>query len=330
MIRTTVVGSYPAPSWLRAFPSREARLDALRSVLKIQELAGLDVIGDGELGRFDPNHPETNGMIDAFVRPMGGVSVEPTTEQVRRWRADPAMSYRSRPAGIVVGPIVEGRLDLPSEDAEVAALTDLPRKFTLTSPYMLARVLGDEYYGDRKAVVLAIADVLARQVQGLSASVLQVDEANVTGNPDDAPIAAEGINRLLRSARGEKAVHLCFGNYGGQVIQRGAYKTLLAFLNALEVDHLVLELARRPEADLQALLGVDPRIGLGIGVIDIKDNVVETPEVVARRIERAASVLGADRLRFVHPDCGLWMLPRAVADAKLRALVRGRDLFEGR
>jgi 5-methyltetrahydropteroyltriglutamate--homocysteine methyltransferase len=300
------------------------------AVLKIQELAGIDVIGDGELGRFDPNHPETNGMIDAFIRPMGGVSSHPTTEQVRRWRSDRAMSYRNRPAGVVEGPIYEGCLDLPAEDLEAASMTDRPRKFTVTSPYMLARVLLDDYYGDRAALVDAIAGVLARQVEGISASVLQVDEANVTGNPDDGPIAAAGINRVLRSARGEKSVHLCFGNYGGQVIQRGTYEKLVAFLNALEVDHLVLELARRPTDDLEALKGVDPRIGLGLGVIDIKDNVVGTPEEVARRIDRAVQTLGVDRIHFVHPDCGLWMLPRPVADAKMHSLVRGRDLFEGR
>jgi 5-methyltetrahydropteroyltriglutamate--homocysteine methyltransferase len=300
------------------------------AVLKIQELAGIDVVGDGELGRFDPDHPETNGMIDAFIRPMGGISTRPTTEQVRRWRSDHAMGYRSRPAGAVDGPISEGCLDLPAEDLEAASMTDRPRKFTVTSPYMLARVLLDDHYGDRAALVDAIAGVLARQVEGISASVLQVDEANVTGNPDDGPIAAAGINRVLRSARGAKAVHLCFGNYGGQVIQRGTYDKLVAFLNALEVDHVVLELARRPPDDLEALKGVDRRIGLGLGVIDIKDNVVETPEEVARRIDRAGRALGVDRIRFVHPDCGLWMLPRPVADAKMHSLVRGRDLFEGR
>lgn len=330
MIRTTVVGSYPAPSWLRAFPSREAKRDAMLSVMKIQELAGLDLVGDGELGRFDPNHPETNGMIDAFIRPMGGISCSPTTEQVRRWRADPAMRYRSRPAGVVVGPIDEGCLDLPAEDAEAAGMTDRPRKFTVTSPYMLARVLRDEHYGDREGLVDALAGVLARQVEGISAGVLQVDEANVTGNPDDGPFAASGINRVLRAFPGEKAVHLCFGNYGGQVIQRGTYEALVAFLNALEVDHVVLELARRPDDDLEALKGIESRIGLGLGVIDVKDNVVESPGLVARRIDRASKALGADRIRYVHPDCGLWMLPRAVADAKMRSLVLGRDLFEGR
>jgi 5-methyltetrahydropteroyltriglutamate--homocysteine methyltransferase len=72
---------------------------------------------------------------------------------------------------------------------------------------------------------------------------------------------------------------------------------------------------------------VKGQLKLGIGVIDIKDNEVETPDEVAGRIERAVGCLGLERIAFVHPDCGLWMLPRSVADAKMRALVAGRDLF---
>ena len=78
------------------------------------------------------------------------------------------------------------------------------------------------------------------------------------------------------------------------------------------------------------LKDVKSSLGLGIGVIDIKDNEVETPAEVARRIERAAQEIGADRIHYVHPDCGFWMLPRSVADAKMRSLVLGRDLYEGR
>ena len=74
---------------------------------------------------------------------------------------------------------------------------------------------------------------------------------------------------------------------------------------------------------------VKKSLGLGIGVIDIKDNEVETPETVAHRISRVADEVGAERIQYVHPDCGFWMLPRTVADAKMEALVAGRDLFNG-
>src|SRR5262249_55628838 len=130
--------------------------------------------------------------------------------------------------------------------------------------------------------------------------------------------------------RVEKAVHFCFGNYGGQTIQKGTWTALISFLNLLHADHLVLELAHRPPSDLEALKNVDARLGLGLGGVDIKINHVETPDEIARAIERAEKVLGPGRVRYVHPDCGFWMLHRSVADRKLAALVQGRDLYLGR
>ncbi|MBL9127895.1 MAG: hypothetical protein JNL97_09630, partial [Verrucomicrobiales bacterium] len=205
-----------------------------------------------------------------------------------------------------------------------------PFKFTLTSPYMLARTLLDEHYGSLETLTLAVADVLARQVADLECACVQIDEANVPGNPSDAPLAAEAINRVLDCVRTRRAVHLCFGNYGGQTIQTGTWERLVAFLESLRADHLVLEMAHRPASDLEVLRGIGPRMGFGIGVVDIKVNHVETPEEVARAIERAERVLGEGRVRYVHPDCGFWMLKRSVADRKIAALARGRDLYLGR
>ena len=129
---------------------------------------------------------------------------------------------------------------------------------------------------------------------------------------------------------GQRAVHLCFGNYGGQTIQKGEWRALIDFLNALHVDHLVLEMAHRPASDLEALREIDPRIKLGIGVVDVKVNHVETAEEIARRIECAEKAAGPGRVGWVHPDCGFWMLKRSVADRKIAALVKGRDLYLGR
>ena len=66
-----------------------------------------------------------------------------------------------------------------------------------------------------------------------------------------------------------------------------------------------------------------------LSVVDIKDNEVESPDLIASRIERAAKTLGRERIRFVNPDCGLWMLSRSVADRKMRALVVGCNLYQG-
>ena len=117
---------------------------------------------------------------------------------------------------------------------------------------------------------------------------------------------------------------------GGQTIQKGDWAALIRFLNSLHADHLVLELAHRPASDLEALKELDARIGVGLGVVDIKVNHIETPEEIARAIERAEKVLGEGRVRYVHPDCGFWMLKRSVADRKIAALAQGRDLRLGR
>jgi 5-methyltetrahydropteroyltriglutamate--homocysteine methyltransferase len=328
-MKATVVGSYPVPMWLRVLSNRESLRDAILAVIKTQELSGIDVVADGELYRWDINHAETNGMIDYFVRPLAGVSTALTAEQLRNWRAQEATRFRAKPAGIVHGPLGAGQLDLASDYQLYRDLTVLPKKFTVTSPYMLARTLADEHYRDLRALALALADVIGQQLRDIDADIVQVDEAHVTGHPYDGPIAAEAINRVLSAVQRTRAVHLCFGNYGGQTIQQGTYEQLVAFLNALQADHVVLELARRPPHEANVLKDVDHRIALGLGVIDIKDNEVETPERVARRIEHAANVLGADRIAYVHPDCGFWMLPRPVADAKMRSLVKGRDLYLG-
>jgi 5-methyltetrahydropteroyltriglutamate--homocysteine methyltransferase len=157
-----------------------------------------------------------------------------------------------------------------------------------------------------------------------------VDEANVPGSPEYAPIAQAGINRVLDAIDVESAVHLCFGNYGGQTVQSGEWRPLIDFLNGLRAEHLVLELAHRPESDLEALKEIGDHVAIGVGVIDIKVNHVETADEVATRIEKAVKSLGSDRVRWVHPDCGFWMLQRSVADRKIDALVSGRNRFLGR
>jgi 5-methyltetrahydropteroyltriglutamate--homocysteine methyltransferase len=326
-IKTTVVGSYPIPTWLAAYPSTPNLRDSLLVVLKTQEMAGLDVIADGELSRFNVNHPETNGMIEYFLNPLDGIASPLSREEREQWAQQSGMKFRKQPAGVVREEIDEGALDLHGDFEFVRRFTDKPLKFTVTSPYMLAKTLLNRHYGEFEPMLMALAEVLRRQVSSIDAAVLQVDEANLPGAPEDSDMAARSINKVLEGAQGGKGVHLCFGNYGGQSIQQGQYRRLLDFLNALECDHVVLEFARRQFNEIDVMKELKPSIQLGVGVIDIKDNGVETPDEVARRIGKAVDAVGADRIGWVHPDCGFWMLPRSVADAKMRSLVEGRDLF---
>jgi 5-methyltetrahydropteroyltriglutamate--homocysteine methyltransferase len=328
-ILTTTVGSYPVPDWLAALPSEQARLDATRVVFDLQQQAGIDLPTDGELYRFDINHPDTNGMIDYFIQPMGGIRTKLGRSELEAFAKKDAMRFRRKPAGVVEGPIGEGWLNLLADCEAAASVAQGPFKFTITSPYMLARTLLDLFYKDFESLVMALAEVLAAQARNLPCACVQIDEANIPGNPGDGPLAARSMNLVLDQVTGQKAVHLCFGNYGGQVIQKGDWKSLLRFLNSLHVDHLVLELAHRPAADLEALQEVDARIKIGIGVVDVKVNHIETADEVARRIEAAEKALGANRVGWVHPDCGFWMLKRSVADRKMAALVAGRNRYLG-
>lgn len=331
-ILTTTVGSYPVPEWLSALPSELAVVDATRVIFDVQRLAGIDLLTDGELNRFDVNHPDTNGMIEYFIRPMAGISGTVGRSTGEEFRRHSPMGFRSKPAGVVEGPLGEGALDLLSDCRRAAEVAGGPFKFTVTSPYMLARTLLDHHYNNFRDLTLAIADVLAAQMPGLPAACVQVDEANIPGNPADAPLAAEAMNRVLDgiSPGTERAVHFCFGNYGGQTIQAGDWKALVAFLSSLHTDHLVLELAHRPASDLEAIKDIDAKIALGVGVVDIKVNHIETPDEIASRIEAVEKKVGEGRLRWVHPDCGFWMLKRSIADRKIEALVKGRDKYLGR
>src|SRR5438445_2087526 len=220
-ILTTTVGSYPIPDWLAAQPSEQALVDASRVVFDLQRQAGIDLPTDGELYRFDVNHPDTNGMIEYFVHRFGGVRREVGRSDTAAFRAKTGMRWRNKPAAVVTGLITEGALNLPEDCARAASVAGGPFKFTLTSPYMLARTLLDEHYHNFEKLTLAIADALAAQVGELSCACVQVDEANIPGNPADAPLAAAAINRVLDAVREgragrpaghhQTAVHFCFG-----------------------------------------------------------------------------------------------------------------------
>jgi 5-methyltetrahydropteroyltriglutamate--homocysteine methyltransferase len=329
-IKTTVVGSYPVPDWLLALPSEQALIDATRVVIHTQEHAGIDLVCDGEFSRFDVNHPETNGMIEYFVRPMAGMRTAITFDELIAYRSQRGMGFRTRPPAVVDGAVGAGTLDLPHACARGRRLASKPFKFTLTGPHMLAKSVIDKHYGNTPDLAMAIADALAAQVKHLDADVVQIDEANIPGSPDEWPWAAAAMNRVLDAVKTTPAIHLCFGNYGGQTIQKGEWGKLIGYLNALHVDHIVMETAHRPPEELSVFRDLRPEIGFGLGVIDVKSTVIESADAIARSIERAEGVIGKGRVRYIHPDCGFWMLKRGIADGKMRALTLGRDLYEGR
>jgi len=315
--------------WLAASPSQQALEDATMVVLKTQELADIDVLADGELYRFDINHPETNGMIEYFVRPLGNVRSEITRSDIEAFGKQKGMGFRVRPAAVIEGAVNEGTLDLVNAYRRIKPLTKMPIKFTITGPHMLSKTLLDYHYKDLPTLAHAIAGVLAKQIAEIDAAVVQVDEANLPGSPDEWEWAVSAINLMLDAVPNTPAVHLCFGNYGGQTVQKGTWDKLISYMNALHTDHVVLEFAHRGYDELEYFKDLRPEIGIGLGVVDIKSTVIETPELIAGRLEHATMVLGENRIRYIHPDCGFWMLKRSIANAKIQALTLGRNLFEG-
>lgn len=327
-IRTTVVGSYTILGWMDK-PSQEELMQATKEVITSLENAGLDLICDGELYRFDTSHPETNGMIEYFIDPMEGIRGELDAEELAAYQEKKGMGFRAKPPGIVHDAIKTGSLDLASPCKRLKDLATKPVKFTMTGPHMLSKTVANSYYGSTEEIAMAFADVLAGQAAQLNADVIQIDEANLPGHPDESEWALRAINRVLDAIPTTGAVHLCFGNYAGKRVQSGTWDALIGYLDGLHADHVVLECKNRPEDEIEVFKELKSGIGLGIGIIDIKSSEVETPDQIARDLDRVASMVGPDRIKYIHPDCGFWMLERSVADAKIRALVQGRDLFLG-
>ena len=159
-ILTTTVGSYPVPDWLPALPSEQARLDATRVVFDTQRQAQIDLPTDGELYRFDVNHPDTNGMIEYFIRPMAGIRSQVGRSDHECFARKSIMKFRRKAAGVVEESLAEGSLNLLADCELAASVAGGPFKFTVTSPYMLARTLLDNHYDDFESLVMAIAGVL--------------------------------------------------------------------------------------------------------------------------------------------------------------------------
>src|SRR3972149_4814177 len=184
-IPTTGVCSYPVPDWLARAPSEQALVDATRVVIATQERAGIDLVCDGELYRFDPDHPEPNGMIEYFVRPMSGVRRDIGFSEWLAYSRGAGMRFRATPPGVVEGPIGAGALNLAGARARAPAPASRPFKSPAPAPPMPAKTVHARHYRDPEKLAHAIAEVLAAQVRQLDADVVQLDEANLPGHPND-------------------------------------------------------------------------------------------------------------------------------------------------
>ena len=329
MIETTVVGSYPQPGWLidrdklgskvprvRApeiwrIPKEfleEAQDDATLLAIRDMELAGIDIISDGEMRR--------ESYSNRFATALEGVDIVNPGTTINRTGARAVVPR-------ITGPI---RRKGPVEVRDVQFLrasTKKRIKITLPGPFTMTQQAQDDYYKDEEALAMAYAAAVNEEMRDLKragADVIQIDEPWLQARADRAArYGVKAINRALEGIEGTTVVHLCFG-YAAAVKDKPAGYSFLAQLADTRATQISLE-AAQPRLDLSIAKALLPK-SVMVGVIDLGTSTVETPEVVAQRIRAALEHVPADKL-VVAPDCGMKYLPRDAAFGKLVSLAKG-------
>lgn len=324
LLPTAVVGSYSVPEWLERLKTdfhqqriSRAHIDeihdvAIKAAIKDQERAGVDVVSDGELRR--------DNDIDYLLARIAGVSVPSVAK---------AYYYDYYESVVVPSPLpTEGTvppLGLADEFRFTAANTERPIKFSLTGPFSLSRRIRNEGYPSDAGLVRALATVLnaeAAELAAAGATWVQIDEPFLAGYRERVDLAMEAVNLVTKGVDVTWGLHVCYGNRYARPSWEGHYDFLFPAVLDAQVDQLVLEFARKGYDDLKLLTRYGWERALGLGVIDVKSEDVETADLVASRIRRALDVVPPEKL-VVNPDCGLRHLPGPVARAKLRAMVAG-------
>jgi 5-methyltetrahydropteroyltriglutamate--homocysteine methyltransferase len=321
LLPTTVVGSYSVPEWLERLKTEyyqrrisaqhltEIHEVAIKAAVKDQELAGIDIVSDGELRR--------DNDVDYFLARIPGVHIP------QRAKTD-YFDYYDAEVTRPLPEVPEG-LGLADDFRFTRQLTQRPIKFSFTGPFSLSRRIRDHAYGEPGGLVRALARRLnaeARKLAEAGAELLQIDEPFLAGYPEQVELAVEAVNIVTEDVPASWALHVCYGNRYARPSWEGHYDFLFPAVKAARVDQVVLEFARKGLDDLRLIRQHGWDKWLGLGVIDVKNPEVEAPELVASRIRRALEYVPADRL-MINPDCGLRHLAPEVARQKLRAMVAG-------
>ena len=330
LLQTTVVGSYPQPDWLvdRALLAKGVPRTRLRELWRVQdpwlqqaqddatllairdmERAGIDIITDGEMRRESySNH---------FATALEGVDNETPATIVNNRGQKTAVPR-------VVGKI---RRTKPVELRDMQFLranTARQAKITLPGPFTMGQQVKDEFYKDAEAMCMDYASAVneeARELVKAGADVIQLDEPWLRNNPEEAKrYAVKVINHALEGIAVPTVVHLCFG-YAAVVT--GLKPTGYSFLPQLSdtiAQQISIESAQ-PKIDLGVLKDLAPKKVM-LGVIDLSDPEIETPQKIADRIRAGLKFVGPDKL-LPAPDCGMKYLPRATAFGKLKSMAEG-------
>ncbi len=293
----------------------EAQDDATRLAVQDMERAGVDVVTDGEMRR--------ESYSNRFATALAGVDLDEPGVALDR-------TGHENPVPRVVGPIHRTR---PVEVRDVEFLrriTDRRIKITVPGPFTMTQQAQNDHYPDDRALALAYAEAVngeLRDLKAAGADLVQIDEPYLQARPEAArEYAVEAIDRALAGVDGDTVLHTCFG-YAHVVHDRPAGYPFLRELADCAATHLSLE-AAQPQLDPEVLRDLGETT-IVLGVLDLGASDVETPDVVAARIERALAVVPPERL-VVAPDCGMKYLPRERAFRKLQAMVAGARLVRER
>ena len=331
-LQTTIAGSLPKPAWLAA-PKQlwapwllegealaEGKRDAVRLVVEDQEVAGIDILSDGEQTR--------RHFVTTFIEALDGVDfVNRKTVRIRnRYDADVPM---------VVGPVARRHAVFVDDAKFLRAQTSKRLKFTLPGPMTMVDTLFDGYYRSREKLAREFAAILnaeARELEAAGIDVVQFDEPAFNVYMDE--VRDWGIATLEQAAAGlecKTAVHICYG-YGIKAnndwkktlgSEWRQYESTFPLLARSNIDQVSLECANShvPIELLSMLKGKD----VLVGAIDVANDAIETPQQVAATIREAMKHVAPEKL-FPCTNCGMVPLSREVARGKMAALAAGAAL----
>jgi 5-methyltetrahydropteroyltriglutamate--homocysteine methyltransferase len=337
LLPTSLVGSYAQPDWLldrsklaKRFPPRvragelwrvdpqwleEAQDDATRLAILDQETAGLDIITDGEIRR--------ESYSNRFATELDGVDLDNPGTALDR-------SGHPNPVPRIVGKI-HRRGPVEVRDLKfLKSQTSKPVKMTVPGPFTMSQQAQNDFYKDEAEMALDYAAAVNEEIKDLfaaGADVVQIDEPYMQARPDKArQFGVAALNRALEGVSGTTAVHICFG-YAAIIHERPEGYSFLPEFAGTTVKQVSIETA---QSNLDtSILKTLPDKTIILGVLDLSTHAVETPQIVAERIERALPYVDARRI-VVAPDCGLKYLPRAVAFGKMKAMADGAKLVRAK
>ena len=355
VLPTTMTGSYPKPNWYteglrgRAFKTalgdtlfREQYLDCVATVITDQEMAGLDILTDGD-SRFDLEVGGKSWFFYVLDR-LGGL--EGSKSQSPGWSADLGIrpghilyevqeAYQSP---IVTGKLTGGQLDYSALWKVAQKMTANTVKFGTISSQSLTRMMWNEFYPSDKELILDCCDIINKELRELAASgckLIQIEEPRHHFMAQDPATAdadyeffTEAFNREVKDVDAEIWLHTCWGNPAQQrLVSDPSYERAISHLLEVDADVITFECAGSGGKDLPLFDGLETTKKFAIGVVNHTNTVVESPEQVAVLIRKALQFVPVERL-IISTDCGFGRegISRRIAFHKCVALVQGTNI----